>query len=205
MSSTNEPVVGLSDSDRELLLSTAERSIVHGLQAGWPLEVDASQYPASVTRPAASFVTLRHGERLRGCMGSVAPVDPLVVDVARNAYKAAFEDPRFSPLQPDELDGLTLEVSVLSPMSEMRFADEEDLLAQVRPGVDGLMLVYGPFRGLFLPKVWDQLPDKRQFLEHLKAKAGLSPDFWAKGVRVLRFTTETFGRTVQARPDQLHP
>ncbi len=108
-------------------------------------------------------------------------------DVADNAFKAAFADPRFPPLGPDELDGLELSVSLLTPPKAMDFADEADLLAQLRPRVDGLIIEDGGRRALFLPSVWEQLPDKQAFLAQLKAKAGLAAGHWSPGFRASRF------------------
>jgi len=118
-----------------------------------------------------------------------------VQDVAHNAYAAAFSDPRFPPLAALELEleGLDLHISILSPPEPMQFVSEGDLLNQLRPGEDGLILRAGVRRGTFLPSVWESLPQPQAFLQHLKMKAGLAPDFWSDEVRVERYTTEAFG------------
>jgi AmmeMemoRadiSam system protein B/AmmeMemoRadiSam system protein A len=140
-------------------------------------------------RPGATFVTLRSGDgELRGCIGSLQPHRPLVEDVKNNAVAAALHDSRFTPLQPSELDALRVEVSLLSQATPMSFASEDDLLAQLRPGVDGLVLQWGGRRATFLPQVWEQLPQPRDFLAQLKRKAGLPPAFWDDAVRVERYT-----------------
>jgi len=115
---------------------------------------------------------------------------PLAEDVVQNAFAAAFGDPRFPPVTEPEVDKLDIHISVLSPLEEMHFASEADLLRQIRPGIDGLVLEDGPYRGTFLPAVWESLPDKRDFLRHLKIKAGLPPDYWSNTLRVWRYTTE---------------
>jgi AmmeMemoRadiSam system protein A len=131
--------------------------------------------PPELQAPAASFVTLTSRGRLRGCIGSVIGTRPLALDVARNAVAAATSDPRFRPLAVAELDDVGLEVTVLSPLQVLTYADYGDLLAQLRPGVDGVMLTWQGARGLLLPQVWERLTDKDEFLEHVCLKAGIAP------------------------------
>jgi len=138
--------------------------------------------------PGAVFVTLHRQGALRGCIGSLEARRPLREDVEKNARSAAFLDPRFTPLSLRELDDVEVEVSLLSPPEPIRFTDEADLLRQLRPGVDGLILEQGPHRGTFLPQVWEQLPDPAEFLAHLKRKAGLPADFPTADLRVSRYT-----------------
>lgn len=138
----------------------------------------------------ASFVTLTREGTLRGCIGSLQAHQPLGDDVKKNARSAAFLDPRFRPLSLREFDAVRVEVSVLSPQAPIAFRDESDLLGQLRPGVDGLVLEFGAHRGTFLPQVWESLPDPASFLRHLKQKAGLPADFWADGVRMARYTVD---------------
>lgn len=143
--------------------------------------------PDILTRPGACFVTLKRHGQLRGCIGSPQAWRPLGADVVDNATKAAFEDPRFAPLAASDLDGLSLSVSVLTAPVPMRFASEQDLLGQLRPRVDGLIIEDGGRRALFLPAVWEQLPDPAQFLAHLKAKAGMAIDHWSPHFKASRF------------------
>jgi AmmeMemoRadiSam system protein B/AmmeMemoRadiSam system protein A len=140
--------------------------------------------------PGATFVTLRIDGELRGCIGTLEAEQPLRHDVARNARNAALRDPRFEPLSERELAGLSLEVSLLSPPEPLSFTDEEDLVRKVAARRHGLLLEYGRHRSTFLPQVWEQLPDAREFLRHLKAKAGLPPDFWSEGIRVSSYAVE---------------
>ncbi len=144
-------------------------------------------------RRAATFVTLRRRGRLRGCVGSLEAKRPLGADVRHNALGAAFRDPRFPPLAPGELDALEIEVSVLSPLEPIAFADEEDALEQLVPGRDGVVLVYGGRRSTFLPKVWSDLPSPADFLGELKEKAGLPAGFWSPGIALYRYSIESFG------------
>lgn len=181
----------VSASDGRLLLRVANESIAHGLAHSQPLAPDPQRYPPSLRQPGASFVTLHlHGE-LRGCIGSLEAHRPLLADVAHNAFAAAFRDPRFSPLRIDELLPLQIHLSILSAPVPMAFASQDDLLAQLRPGVDGLILADLGRRGTFLPAVWESLPDRQQFLAHLKAKAGLPADHWSNTLRVWRYTTQS--------------
>ncbi|MGE5514398.1 MAG: AmmeMemoRadiSam system protein B [Bacteroidota bacterium] len=143
--------------------------------------------PPIFTRPGACFVTLKLNGQLRGCIGSPQAWRPLGEDVVDNAAKAAFGDPRFAPLSADELDGLSLSVSVLTPPVPMRFTSESDLLSQLRPRIDGLIIEDGGRRALFLPAVWEQLPDAAEFLAHLKAKAGMPIDHWSPHFKASRF------------------
>ena len=135
----------------------------------------------------ASFVTLTLSGRLRGCIGSLQAHRKLLDDVRANAQAAAFRDPRFHPLTAAEYNDTAIEVSLLSPLSAMHFRDEQDALAQLQPGIDGIVLQCGNKRGTFLPQVWESLPDPKRFLEELKRKAGLTPDFWSGDVRLFRY------------------
>ena len=136
----------------------------------------------------ACFITLmRHG-RLRGCIGTLEPHRTLLADIKANAKAAAFTDPRFEPLTATEFRGTVIEVSLLSATVAMDFASEEEALADLRPNIDGLVFEWRGHRSTFLPQVWEQLPDPRDFLTHLKRKAGLAPDFWAPDVTLKRYT-----------------
>lgn len=178
--------------DQTILIDIARTSIGHGLAHGRPYEADPKQFEGVLTEPRASFVTLKLEGQLRGCIGRLEPDGPLVCGVARNAYAAAFQDPRFDPLTEPESRHIRVHISVLSPPVPMAFIDEDDLLRQLRPGVDGLVLESGRCRGTFLPTVWQTLPEPKLFLDQLKVKAGLHPDAWPVDARVLRYTGESF-------------
>ena len=140
-------------------------------------------------------MTLMRQRELRGCIGTLEPHRTLLADVRANAVAAAFHDPRFPPLAREELDGIRVEVSLLSPLEPMTFTDENDALAQLRPGVDGLVFAYGYHRSTFLPQVWDHFHDPREFLGHLRYKAGLPPDFWDPAVKLSRYTVSKWAET----------
>ena len=135
----------------------------------------------------ATFVTLTQRARLRGCIGTLRAARTLLDDVRHNALAAAFSDPRFKPVTKEEYATLSVEVSVLSPLTPLGFGDERDALTQLRPGVDGLVFEYGHHRSTFLPQVWDTYRDPAEFLGHLKYKAGLPPDFWDAEVKLSRY------------------
>jgi AmmeMemoRadiSam system protein A len=183
----------LAPQQRATLMGVARQSIEHGLAYGQALVVTPSEYHRDLKVVRASFVTLQIQGRLRGCIGHLEAVQPLIVDVAENAFAAAFRDPRFPPLQRDEWADVDIHLSLLTRPEPMRFDDESDLIAQIRPGEDGLILQDGPNRGTFLPSVWESLPDPVQFLTHLKYKAGLAANHWSDRVEVYRYRTESFG------------
>lgn len=143
---------------------------------------------AWLEQPGASFVSIHLQGTLRGCVGSLSPQWPLRVDVEANAVAAAFQDSRFAPLSRTEFLLSDLEVSLLSPLEELQVESEAHLLASLRPGVDGLVFDCGWRRSTFLPQVWEQLPDPKVFLAHLKQKAGLPTNFWTEEVRCSRYT-----------------
>lgn len=197
MSSTDtapntEPGTGLCEEEHILLRQIALEAVEYGLKHGKHLPIETSRYPTPLQNTGASFVTLKMAGQLRGCIGSLEAYQPLVNDVAHNAYAAAFSDPRFQPVSNSELEKLEFHISVLTPALAMVFDSEQDLLKQIRPGVDGLVLEDGQHRGTFLPAVWESLPDAESFLRHLKQKAGLPQDYWSESIKVSRYTTESF-------------
>lgn len=191
--SSPEPVAPLlTPSQRNTLLTTARASIRHGLDTGSPLEVDIEQFDQPLQEERACFVTLHRNRNLRGCIGHLEVVQPLILDVAENAFAAAFKDPRFAPLQENEMEGLDIHISILTLPRPLSFSTEQDLLSRLRPGIDGLILEDGAHRGTFLPSVWESLPDPESFLQHLKIKAGLPQNYWSDTVTIYRYETESF-------------
>lgn len=180
----------LAAEERSALLDIAWRAVRAGLEVPW-IEVDLAALPARLGEPGASFVSLHRGGRLRGCMGRLEATRPLAEDVAGNARAAAYFDPRFPALAPAEIAGLELEISVLTPSVPLEVESETHLLAVLRPGVDGLILAERHRRATFLPTVWRELPDPRDFLGHLKRKAGLPADYWSGDLRFERYSTES--------------
>jgi AmmeMemoRadiSam system protein A len=175
----------------EALLALAFASIRHGLETNRALAIDPLVYPAELVRNGASFVTLKRGGRLRGCIGSFTAHRPLVEDVADNAFAAAFRDSRFDPLHPGEADTLCLAISLLGPAEAIACESEEDLAAALRPGTDGLILEENGRRALYLPSVWEQLPDPLDFIRGLRKKANIEEGAWWSGIRAFRFVTES--------------
>ena len=174
------------------LLRLARGSIEYGLVHGEALPVDCKKLPSALTEPGATFTTLRCDGKLRGCCGTLVPVKPLAQDVAYSAYQAAFRDPRFDPVGESELSSIRLEVSVLSPLESISVANEADLLDQLQPGTDGLVMVAEGRRATFLPTVWEMFPDPRRFFAALKVKCGLADDYWSDQLEFQRYRTTSY-------------
>lgn len=183
----------LDASDRAALTEVARASIAHAVRAGQPLQVDVDAYSPRLAVPKSCFVTLHLDHELRGCVGSLVPRGPLISEVARTAHSAAFRDPRFAPVGAPEVPRLDIHISVLSTPEPLHFESESDLLRQLRPGVDGVILSDGVHQGTFLPEVWQRFADPSEFLRQLRLKAGLPPEHWSASLRVERYTTESWG------------
>jgi AmmeMemoRadiSam system protein A len=190
------------------LLRIARLSIEEGLSQHRPLDVDAARCAPALREVRATFVTLRIDEALRGCIGTVEASRPLACDTATQAYGAAFRDPRFPGLSLTEARRVDVHISILHPPEPIACGCEDELLAALRRGVDGIIVreegedargglmanFRAPVRGrraTFLPAVWNTLPEPRLFLEHLRAKAGLPPGYWSPTLRFWRYTTES--------------
>ena len=189
--SLNHPA--LTPAQRQVLLTLARTAIAYGLAHGRPPAINPARYDPALGAQGAAFVTLHRAGSLRGCIGHLEAIQPLVKDVADNAFAAAFRDPRFPPLREYELDALQIEISVLTPAIPLEFRSERELMDQIEPGKDGLILEEGLARGTFLPSVWESLPERSDFLAQLKRKAGLPPDYWSDRLKVSRYRTESFG------------
>jgi len=181
-----------SQTERETLQAIARKSILSGLEKHHPLIINVAEYPQHLQAKRATFVTLNINHNLRGCIGSLTPYQALVDDIAHNAYAAAFSDPRFPAVGKQEYEQLEYHISILSDTSAMQFTSEEDLLAQIRPRIDGLILEDKGHRGTFLPSVWEQLAETEDFLSHLKQKAGLPANYWSDSIQISRYTVESF-------------
>jgi AmmeMemoRadiSam system protein A len=136
---------------------------------------------------AGTFVTLKIDGRLRGCIGSFVG-QSLIEGVQANAVNAAFHDPRFPPLAAEELHRVAIEVSILTPSQPLPYLNSTDLIAKLRPGLDGVTIRKGLCSATFLPQVWEQLPGPEVFLTHLCIKAGLGADAW----RMDKLEVETY-------------
>lgn len=182
----------LTQEDKALLRAIALDSIRYGLEIGRPFEADQTRLPQPLRQPGATFVTLQLHGHLRGCVGSFEAGRPLAEDVASNAYAAAFMDFRFPPVSVDEVPDLELHISLLTPLEPMEVESREDLLRQLRPGIDGLLLEDAQHRSTFLPQVWDSLPAPEDFLGELFLKAGLPRDHWSDTLIFNRYEVEEF-------------
>lgn len=192
-------MIPLADHEEARLLEIARESLAHGLRHSRALPVAAERESARLAAPGASFVTLRGLDRaLRGCIGTLEPRRALVVDVAENAYRAGFCDPRFAPLEPVELQGLQVQVSLLGAPERLEARTREELVAVLRPGADGLILCIGERRATFLPEVWHSLPSPDAFVGALLRKAGLPERFWSDRVEAYRYATRSI-------PDEAAP
>ncbi len=186
----------ISADDQRLLLEIARQALLavaHGHEAP---KVDLSRAPESLRAPGASFVTLTRSGALRGCIGALQAAMPLALDVQEHALAAATEDYRFMPVQPEEVDEIEIEVSVLSDPSPLEYSSGQELLTRLRPGIDGVILSSGLRRATFLPQVWDKVTDPAMFLSMLCEKAGLPSDEWQSGrLQVSTYQVESFHET----------
>lgn len=186
------PPKEFSSAERQILVDVARRSIENGLETGHAFIPNPADYPLSLQQNRACFVTLLSGELLRGCIGTLDKDRPLILAVAQTAYSAAFRDPRMPHVNCEELDDLTISLSILSDLCPIAFDDEPDLLSKIRPNIDGLLLRSGYNSGTLLPSVWESIADPVEFLQTLKTKAGLNPFYWSEDLEVDYYTTESF-------------
>lgn len=186
----------LSKEDKKFLLSLARKTIKASAE-GAPLPVvDEKNLSPVLKEKKACFVTLTKNGQLRGCIGHIYPIEPLYKAVIENARSAALYDTRFSPVRPDEVNQLEIEISILTEPKPLSYSNWQDLLTKLRPNVDGVILNIGGRRATFLPQVWEQLPDKEDFLRHLSLKAGANPDDWKKpDTEVLIYNVEHFSES----------
>jgi len=179
--------------ERKLLLDLARRSLREVVKTGKLPEVATDAYPAKFTEKKGCFVTLTERGQLRGCIGHILPQEPLYKAIMDNAQSAALHDYRFSPVRPNELDKIEIEISVLTVPEPLTFSSPDDLLNKLQPHKDGVVLQIGRRGATYLPQVWEQIPDKVQFMNSLAEKAGCPPDAWrGPGTKVLIYHVESF-------------
>ncbi len=178
---------------QQQMLSRARESISHGLHYGSRRTVDHDGVDHHLLNHAASFVTLTIDDQLRGCIGSLTATEPLIDNIEYNAYSASFEDPRFNSLTQTEIQKLKIHIAILGQTEPLKFHSENNLLQQLRPGVDGIVLSDGNRKATFLPSVWGHLEQPKEFVEQLKVKAGLSKDYWSHTITFERYTVESVG------------
>ena len=168
----------LSEDEGKYLLDLARKTIGNRLSNSEPPHIDPETVPQKFQERLGTFVTVTIDGNLRGCIGHIIPRETLIEGIRENAINAAFRDPRFPPLTQEDFDEIDIEISVLTLPQELTYTDAKDLLNKLRPGVDGVIIKKGYREATFLPQVWEQLPDKKEFLTHLCLKAGLSPQSW---------------------------
>lgn len=183
----------LTSWERGFLLKLARRTIEEVVTNRRMPVIDAGGLSSRLTERKGCFVTLKKRGELRGCIGYIFPQEALCAAVMDNARNAAIMDRRFLPVQPQELEEIEIEISVLTVPRPLDFASPEDLLGKLRPGVDGVVLEIGSSRSTFLPQVWEEIPDPETFLARLSAKAELPSSAWKMpGTRVLTYQVEAF-------------
>ena len=191
--SVKDPSEEIIETYGEMMLTVAAKSILDTLTKTQPIDIELQAFPQELQEIGASFVTIQKNGKLRGCIGSIQPVYPLIKDIAYNASNAAFQDTRFSKLSAEELskNHVSISISVLGPMEPLNFVSEADLIEQLRPGVDGLVLSEEQNRGVFLPSVWQGIPEPQEFLNQLKLKAGITKDHWSWKIKAWRYITSS--------------
>jgi AmmeMemoRadiSam system protein A len=171
----------LTDQEGEYLLTLARRTIEKRL-FGEEDDQEKEEKPSDkYLEKRGTFVTLNINNNLRGCIGHIIPQESLIDGIRINAINSAFRDPRFRPMTKEEWKNVKIEISILTEPELLSYSDAKDLLNKLRPGIDGVILKKGHYQATFLPQVWEQLPDKRMFLNHLCLKAGMNENEWLKG------------------------
>jgi len=183
----------LTTEEQKILLRLAREAMERGVKGEEISVLDLSSLPLRLREEGSSFVTLTMGGQLRGCIGSLNPYQPLAEDVREHAVAAALNDPRFPPVKESELNGIQVEVSRLTRPLPLEYKDADDLLSQLHPHVDGVILQDAFHRATFLPQVWEKIPDPADFLDNLCYKMGIKPDVWrSKHLDVLTYQVEEF-------------
>lgn len=187
------PEQHLSEADKAFLLTLARQTIEDHLKGVKAPKLDFDRLSNQLTSKGASFVTLTYRGYLRGCVGSLEPVQPLVEDVREHALDAAFQDYRFPPVQLKEMDGIAIEISYLTKPEALEYSDLNELLKKIRPNIDGVVIRDGMRRATFLPQVWEKIPDPQDFMGELCMKMGAPADLWRrKKLEVFIYQVEEF-------------
>jgi AmmeMemoRadiSam system protein A len=187
--------------EKRRLLAWARQSLQACVTGGQNPSISASDWPAKFQTPKGCFVTLTKKNQLRGCIGHIFPQESLLDAIADNARSAALRDPRFPPVTPAELKDINIEISVLTTPQPLAFTNATDLLAKLRPHIDGVVLKISSRGATYLPQVWEQIPEPTQFLNHLAEKAGCEPAAWRQpGTEILVYQVEAFKEANEALP-----
>jgi uncharacterized protein len=184
----------LTADEQKTLLRLAREAMERGVRGEDLSPLDVASLTPALREEGSSFVTLLSHGQLRGCVGSLEAYQSLAEDVRLHAVAAALKDPRFPPVQEEELSGIQIEVSRLTRPVPLEYKDAEDLLSKLRPHVDGVILRDNFFhRATFLPQVWEKIPDPAEFLDNLCYKMGVEPDLWRRRrFDVLTYQAEEF-------------
>ena len=193
----------ISENDGHLLLKLARQSILQEFKKENQLESLKEKISSWVLKEnRGTFVTLHKSDELRGCIGNIEPVKDIFTGIEDNAKHAAFSDTRFSPLSFEELDDTDIEISILTRPEAIDYNDYHDLIAKLKPFIDGVIIQKGYKSATFLPQVWEQLKSPEVFLTHLCTKAGLLPDAWQTGdLEVLVYQVQLFEEQPYGRAD----
>ena len=183
----------LTDQEGKYLLGVARKTIERELFIDKAVIQEDEFYSTIFSEKRGTFVTITINDDLRGCIGHIIPQETLLEGIKENAINAAFKDPRFSPLSKREWDDIKVEISILTDPIILKYSDADDLLKKIRPNVDGVIIKKGYYQATFLPQVWEQLPDIREFFTHLCLKAGMDGDEWKKGkLEVYTYQVQAF-------------
>jgi AmmeMemoRadiSam system protein A len=184
----------LTSEEQKILLRLAREALERGVRGEELPALDLSALPLHLREEGSSFITLTSQGQLRGCIGALEAYQSLAEDVREHAVAAALKDPRFPPVKEDELNGIQIEVSRLTPPLPLEYSDAHDLLSKLQPYMDGVILRdHSYHRATFLPQVWEKIPDPSDFLNNLCYKMGVEPDLWRrKHFDVLTYQVEEF-------------
>jgi AmmeMemoRadiSam system protein A len=183
----------LTDGEKQTLLRLAREAMEHGVRGMKLPLLDKDSLTPLLLEYGASFVTLTIHDDLRGCIGALEAHQPLAEDVREHAIAAALEDPRFRPVEENELSSIKLEVSRLTAPRELEYSSSEDLLAKLNPHVDGVILKDDRRRATFLPQVWEKIPKPADFMDRLCQKMGAKPGLWReKKLQIFIYQVEEF-------------
>ncbi len=176
--------------EQEVLLNCAKNAILNYQNITYP---GLNKLSETLKEKKGVFVTLTLNGQLRGCIGTIQPIMPLYEAVIKNAISAAYSDPRFPPMTKEEANDLTIEISVLTEPLKLNYTNPSDLLKKLNHE-QGIIIKKSFATATFLPQVWEQLPDKEQFLANLCLKANLSPEAWKdSSIEVFAYKVEKFG------------
>lgn len=183
----------MTNEQKQYLLKLARQAISYYLEKGERKKVNEKEVDEDLKYKQGTFVTLMINDQLRGCIGHIMPIQELYKDVIDNAIGAAFEDPRFPALTKQEFDQVKIEISVLDLPKNLDYENAEDLIQKLEKDKPGVILKSGLSQATFLPQVWEDLKEPKEFLSHLSMKAGLDEQAWKEGdVEILVYGVEKF-------------